>query len=45
MSEFLNLALFIGVFYLILLFAALPDRGKNRPGRGVNPRTSEKRVA
>ena len=45
MSAFLNLALFIGVFYLILLFAALPDRRKNRAARGVDPRAPEKRVA
>lgn len=43
MSEFLNLALFVGVFYLILLYAGLPDRRKQRAG--VNPPATAKRVA
>jgi hypothetical protein len=45
MSEFLNLALFVGVFYLILVWAGLPDRRKNRAGRSVDSRAREKRVA
>ena len=45
MSEFLNLALFVGVFYLILAWAGLPDRRKNRAGRNVDSREQEKRVA
>jgi hypothetical protein len=45
MSEFLNLALFVGVFYLILVCAGLPDRWKNRAGRSVDSRAQDKRAA
>jgi len=43
MDAFLNLALFVGIFGLILLFAALPDRRKTPAA----PRhlAKEKRVA
>ena len=45
MSEFLNLALFVGVFYLILVYAGLPDRRRHRAARTVDPRAQEKRIA
>lgn len=45
MSEFLNLALFVGVFCLILVYAGLPDRRKHRKTRTADPSASEKRVA
>jgi len=44
-SAFLNLALFVGVFYLILLWAGLPDRRRNRPADDAGAGTHEKRVA
>ena len=44
MDAFLNLALFVGIFCLILLFAALPDRRKNPTAPRVDS-ANEKRVA
>ena len=41
MSAFLNVAFFIGVFYLIILFAGIPDRQKDR----IDRRPEEKRAA
>ena len=41
MSAFLNVVFFIGVFYLIILFASIPDRRKDR----IDRRPEEKRVA
>lgn len=43
MDAFLNLGLFVGVFYLILVYAGLPDRRKNRAAG--DDRADEKRVA
>lgn len=40
-SVFLNVAVFVGVFYLILLFASLPDKRASRTRR----RTEQKHVA
>ena len=40
-SVFLNLALFVGVFYLILVYAGMPDKRRDR----IDRRTEEKRVA
>jgi hypothetical protein len=45
MSEFLNLALFVGVFYLIVVYAGLPDRRKHRQSRTADPSAPAKRVA
>jgi cbb3-type cytochrome oxidase subunit 3 len=45
MSVFLNLALFVGVFYLIILYAGRPDRRKTRAGGDVAERVPEKRIA
>jgi hypothetical protein len=42
MDAFLNLGLFVAVFYLILLYAGLPDRRKTRAADGA---VHEKRVA
>ena len=44
MDAFLNLALFVGVFCLIILFAGLPDRRKNSAAPPVDS-AKEKRVA
>jgi hypothetical protein len=44
MDAFLNLALFVGVLYLIILFAALPDRWKTPAAPRADP-AKEKRVA
>ena len=44
MDAFLNLALFVAVLYLILLFAALPDRWNNPAAPPVDS-AKEKRVA
>ena len=44
MDAFLNLALFVGVFYLIIVFAGLPDRWKEPTAPRVDS-AKEKRVA
>jgi hypothetical protein len=44
MDAFLNLALFVGVFYLILVVAGLPDRRTHRAAARVDP-ANQKRVA
>jgi len=44
MSAFLNLAFFVGVFSLIILFAGLPDRRTHPSAPGVDS-AKEKRVA
>jgi len=44
MDAFLNLAMFVGVFCLIILFAGLPDRRKN-PAAPRDDSAKEKRVA
>ena len=41
LSVFLNLALFVGVFYLILVYAGMPDKRRDR----IDRRTEVKRVA
>jgi len=41
MSAFLNLALFVGVFYLIVLYAGRPDRTTGQ----AEPAAPEKRIA
>ena len=43
MDAFLNLALFVGVFYLIRLFAGRPDRRTHR--RADDAGADKKRVA
>ncbi len=45
MSVFLNLALFVGVFYLIVVFSGIPDRRRDRTARSLDPRPEQKRVA
>jgi hypothetical protein len=40
-SVFLNVALFVGVFYVIALWASLPDKRRDR----INRRTEKKRAA
>lgn len=45
MSAFLNLALFVGVFYLIVLYAGRPDRRTDRPADRAEPAAPEKRIA
>jgi hypothetical protein len=45
MSAFLNLALFVGVFYLILVYAGWPDRRKKGTADGSAAATDEKRIA
>jgi hypothetical protein len=44
MDAFLNLALFVGIFCLILLYAGLPDRRKTSAAPRVDS-AHEKRVA
>jgi hypothetical protein len=44
MDAILNLALFVGVFYLIILLAGLPDRWKTPAAPRADP-AKEKRVA
>jgi hypothetical protein len=45
MDGLLNLALFVGVFYLILVLAGLPDRGRDAAARRTASAGKEKRVA
>ena len=45
MDVFFNLTLFVAVFYLITLYAGLPDRRKNRDSRAGEARVESKRVA
>ena len=45
MSAFLNLAVFVGVFYLILVYAGWPDRRKKGTPGGSAAVTEEKRIA
>jgi hypothetical protein len=45
MDGFLNLTLFVVVFYLIVLFAGLPDRRKVSSASPVDSAMNEKRVA
>ena len=45
MSTFLNLALFVGVFYLILMYAAWLDRRKHNTTAPSTTRDGEKRIA
>jgi hypothetical protein len=44
-SVFLNLSLFVGVFYLIVWFAGMPDRRREHTARTLDPRADETRVA
>ena len=45
LSVFFNLMLFVGVFYLILLYAGLPDRRKAPDARTTETGSEQKRVA
>jgi cbb3-type cytochrome oxidase subunit 3 len=45
MDVFFNLALFVVVFYLITLYAGLPDRRNNRASESRGLRVADKRVA
>jgi len=45
MDAFLNLALFVGVFYLILVFAGRRDRRKAHTARPMEPVANNERVA
>jgi hypothetical protein len=47
MSEFLNLALFVGVFYLIIVCAGRRDRRTDRRDAlsTAHPHAEEKRIA
>lgn len=46
MEVFLNLALFVGVFYLILMYAGVPDRRSRRGASGTKAASgNEKRAA
>jgi len=45
MDAFLNLVFFVGVFYLIVVFAGIPGRAPRRGASDAESSAKEKRVA